>query len=125
MILERAWFKARLIALLAVMLAWTSAHCLALCANELVASGAPGKLPCHQHHHNSRIPASCSYQQLPQADAPQPALVLAPSSDTAVADGTAWSLIMIPSPSTAHASPILDVSWRAALAVPFFVALRI
>ncbi len=125
MIFEGFWFKGRLIALLAFTLVWSSAHCMALCANQFPASGAGTELPCHQHHPDNRIPASCSYPQLAQADVPRPALVLIPSAGVTAMHGAFSTLITIPLPPVARALPMLDVTWPFDLVAPRFGVLRI
>ncbi len=121
--------KRGLIALLAFALVWSSAQCLAACANESSASAgtASTEPPCHRHHApNSQTPASCSNQQLPQADVPRP--LLAPTSNASLATINAVavvSLIQTPWLTAARSLPMLDVSWPPGLAVPPVVVLRI
>lgn len=121
-------FKGRLIALLAFALVWSSAQCVALCANEPSANAgtASPEPPCYHHHTpNSQTPPSCSNQQLPQADAPRPLLALTSNASHAAINVAVVSSIQISLPTAARTLPTLDVLWPPGLAVPPVVILRI
>jgi hypothetical protein len=119
--------RGRLIALLAFTLVWSGAQCVASCANEPSASAgtASTEPPCHHHIPNSKTPASCSNQQLPQADVPRLSLALAShASLTAIHIGVV-SFIQFPVLMNARPAPMLDVLWPPGLAVPPVAILRI
>jgi hypothetical protein len=121
-------FKGRLIALLAFTLVWSSAQCVALCANEPSASAGTGSAepPCHHHNTpNSQTPASCSYQQLPQADVPRHLPALTSNAGLAVIDVAVVSLIQVQLLTAAPTLPMLDVLWPLGFAVPPVSVLRI
>lgn len=120
-------FRGRLIALLAFVLVWTSAQCVALCANapSTAAGTASSEPPCHHRAPNSHTPMSCSSQQLPQADVPRS--LLAPTSNTSLTaiDVAVVSFVQIPSLVASRAFPIPEVLRPPGIAVPPLVVLAI
>ena len=91
-------FKGRLIAVLAFTLVWSSVQCVASCANEPSAGPATASTepPCHHHPPNGQTPASCSNQQLPQADGPRPLPELTSNASLAAIDAALVSYLQIP-----------------------------
>jgi hypothetical protein len=120
-------FKARLIAVLAFTLMWSSAQCVAACANEPSASAgtASTEPPCHHHAPSSQTPATCAKQQLPQADVRRPLEALTSIASLAAINVAGVPFIRFPLPAAACALPMLDVLWPPGLAVPPVVILRI
>lgn len=127
MIFEMAFFKGRLVALMAFALVWSSAQCVASCANgpSAGAGTASTEPPCHHHRGPSNQTSVYCSQPLPQADVPLPLLALTSHAGIVAINVAVVPFIRIPPLTAAAALPMIDVLRPPGLAVPPVLVLRI